>query len=316
VNTTVSYAGKVLVTGANGYIGSEVIRTLNMLGIAVAGTVRLKSPNAALIPIGNIDRHTNWAIALKDIDCVIHTAGKAHESTDGQDEYVYDEVNVAGTLRLLQESEKFGVKRFIFISTIKVHGEFSVKGCAFSEVAPCNPVPVYARSKLRAEQAIASFCEGKTIEYVIIRPPLVYAASAPANFRRLMKIANSCFPLPFGRIDNRRSMIALPHLVDIIRLCISHPRAANEVFDVSDDEALSLPQIIKALCTRAILKPWILPVPLKCLAVLNDRLYSQLVRSLEVDNSYVKKCIGWQPEQSALVALKNSAEQYKCSKMK
>jgi nucleoside-diphosphate-sugar epimerase len=251
------------------------------------------------------------------VDVVVHLAARAHVLQEGVADPLaeFRRVNVDGALSLARQSIANGVKRFIFISSIGVNGGFT-SGQAFTENSPEAPHADYAQSKQEAERALKTLAEGSGMELVVIRPPLVYAANAPGNFRRLLKLVASGLPMPFGSVNNRRTMVALPNLVDFINACIQHPAAANETFLVSDSQSISTGEMARLLSQGMGKTTMLLPVPdalMKWTAKLagKSNLYVQLCCSLEVDNAKARRLLNWQPPLTAQAALVQVGSQYK-----
>lgn len=307
---------RVLVTGATGFVGSALFdRLKHEPGIDIKGSVRSALPAAApdadcYRAVGDIGPDTNWSDALVDIDVVVHLAARAHILNDTYADPLaeFRRVNVEGALALARQAMAHGIKRFVFISSIGVNGSVTV-GEAFSEGSVPAPHADYARSKYEAEEALKKLLSPSSVELVIIRPPLVYAAHAPGNFRRLLKLVSLGVPMPFGRINNRRTMIALENLADFIVTCVNHPAAANETFLVGDSEDFSIGEMVTLLAKGMEKRSILLPVPALCLQLAarflgRQSLYTQLCCSLQVDTSKGTRLLGWKPPvraQSALV---------------
>lgn len=314
---------RVLVTGATGFVGNAVVDRLSRdAAFAVRGAVRsvnasVRALNCEYIPVGDIGAATDWSGALENVDVVVHLAARAHilQESDADPLAEFRRVNVEGALSLARQSIASGVKRFIFISSIGVNGG-STSGGAFTENSPEAPHADYAKSKQEAERALKSVAVDSGMELVIIRPPLVYAAHAPGNFRRLLKLVSSGIPMPFGSVNNRRTMVALPNLVDFICTCIPHPAAANETFLVSDSQSVSTGEMTRLLSEGMGKTTVLLPVPGALLrwtaSLLGKRnLYVQLCCSLEVDNSKARCLLSWQPPLTAQEALVQAGAHYK-----
>ena len=307
---------KILVTGANGFIGRDLCAFLRENGYSVRAAVRNNvrdvSGTDEYIQVGDIDELTDWQQALVGVDTVIHLAARVHI----MDETVIDpiesfrKVNVFGTERLAQMAAKAGVKRFIFVSSVKVNGEgcrdcFVASRLAMTEGAYTEkdipaPQDAYGISKREAEDRLAGIAVETGLQVVILRLPLVYGPGVKANFKSLLKIAGSGIPLPFKNISNRRSFLYLGNLVDAIVACINHPRAAGETFLVSDGEDVSTPDLIN-LIARAMGKKAILfslhPGILKalCRVVGKSEEFEKFTGSLFVDSSKIRKLLGWKP---------------------
>ncbi len=292
---------KVLITGSTGFIGSHVVQSFTNLGYEVIGINRRE--NSSPHVIRNITANTDWSDLLEGIDIIVHCAAEVHQM-DSSDSILsnYQETNLEGTLNLANQA-KSSVKRFIFLSTVKVNGEetFEQRFCA--DDAP-NPSGPYAISKANAENGLKEIAKSSKMEVVIIRSPLVYGPNPKGNLEILSKFLQKKIPLPFGSITyNSRSLVYVGNLIDFICVCSEHSAAKNETFLVSDDEDLSTVSMIsilaEALNTRAIL----LPVPAFILRVLFKLLgkkeyQSRLLGNLAVDINKNKELLDWNPKFS------------------
>ncbi|WP_122666796.1 NAD-dependent epimerase/dehydratase family protein [Pseudomonas viridiflava] len=308
---------KILVTGATGFIGKALLHRLATESeYQVTGSTRQENPEpsmASLIQVGTANAATDWSAALQDVDAVIHVA--AHLATPGSSLKELRSTNVDGTLALARQALSAGTRRFIFISSVGVNGS-TTHHAAFNEISLPAPADDYAQSKLEAEQALQKLLKGTEMEWVIIRPPLVYAGHAPRNFSRLMQWVSSGVPMPFAAIHNRRSMIALDNLVDFIALCIKHPAAANELFLISDGTDMSTAQLVTHLANGMGSSARLVPVP-KSLLRHGARLlgkgpmYSTLCASLAVDSDKARRVLGWTPPLATIDALIQSGRDYR-----
>ncbi|CAI8841474.1 NAD-dependent epimerase/dehydratase family protein [Pseudomonas neuropathica] len=308
---------KVLITGANGFVGRRLASVLRSEYDQLICCSRSAGSGAEFVTSPALSATADWVPLLTDVDVVIHLAGKAHNLGESRDVALegFKRTNVEGTLRLAEQALACNVKRFIFISSIGVNGS-STTEAAFNESSPAAPHADYAESKLTAEQKLDALCRGSSMELVIIRPPLVYAGQAPGNFRRLLKIVSSGLPLPFAAINNRRSMIALDNLVDFIRVCVTHPQAANGLFLVSDGVDLSTGEIVRLLAKGMNKKARLIAVPqfllLAGATLLGRRaIYTQLCCSLVIDSSKAQSTLGWVPVVSPQQALTDSGRDFK-----
>jgi len=300
---------KLLVTGGTGFIGEAVLRRVNALGMAVIAVTRSSSsrlPGAVpVISKGDLTPETDWSDVLKGVSVVIHTAARAHvtrEATVEQFKEIH-RVNVEGTLNLAQQAVEAGVRRFIFVSSIKVNGEQTIDGAAFKVEDPPSPKDPYGISKWEAEQRLMALAKESGMEVVVIRPPLVYGPGVKANFLSMMCWLYKGVPLPFGAIQNRRSLVALDNLVDLIMICIEHPAAANQIFLVSDGEDLSTTELLQRTASAMGKKALLLPIP-QCLLEFGlnitgkKALAQRLCGSLQVDISKTQEVLGWSPPVS------------------
>lgn len=296
----------VLITGANGFIGNDVAlklnsRECNLVRVSVR-KLNKNFPNAIQV-YENMDllADTDWSHALKNIDVVIHCAASAHLADCGSKESIsrFIKVNVSGTENLAYQAAMLGVKRFIFLSTLAVHGAETLLR-PFNVDDELQPHSDYARSKLAAEKKLAEISKATGMSIVVIRPPLVYGPNAPGKFGLLVRCVHWCLPLPLGNIKNKKSFVFLDNLVDLIICCINNPNASNQVFLVSDDEDISTTQLIKKV-GNALNKPtFLLPIPefiLRLFAKIfcKQKLAQQLLSSLQVDIEKTKLVLGWKP---------------------
>lgn len=300
----------VLVTGANGFVGSAVMNRLQGgREKECIGTVRdaslVGSVRGNIVGVGHIDAHTNWRTALGSADTVVHTAAVTHGGGRVGDEqkFLLTKVNVDGTLALARQAASSGVHRFIFLSSVKVHGEESLPGRPFSASAPANPSDDYAVSKWQAEQGLREIGRETGMDIVVIRPPLIYGPGVKGNFASLINILAKGIPLPFGAIENSRSLVSLPNLVDLIVCCIDHPREINQTFLVSDNEDVSTPELLRKLADAMEVRPRLVAVPpklllwgLTLLAKKDQGL--RLLGSLQVDITDTVQALDWEPPVS------------------
>ncbi|MGE8178733.1 NAD-dependent epimerase/dehydratase family protein [Pseudomonas fluorescens] len=310
----------ILVTGAAGFLGRALIGKLDSANIhRVTGSVRKLVAGGVesdrMIEVGDLSKSTDWTKALDGVDVVVHLAARAHILDAGDDQSEFDRVNVKGAVNLAEQALKSGVKRFVFISSIGVNGAYT-EDKAFDESSPASPHAIYAESKRRAEELLWKVVQGGSMELVIIRPPLVYAAHAPGNFQRLLKLVESGIPLPFGLTNNKRSMVSLDNLTDFISLCIDHPAAANELFLVADGADVSTKEIVCLLAEGMGQRARLFPVPEFIARVCSSMvgkasLYTQLFRSLVVDSSKARTLLGWMPLQSSSEALRDAGKRYR-----
>lgn len=299
-------AGAVLVTGASGFVGSALVRALLRDGVPVTAAVRAEGavpPAARRVAVGDIGATTDWTEALAGVHACVHLAGRAHvlheEAADPL--AAYRSVNVDGSLVLARQALAAGVTRFVYVSSIKVNGESTPSDRPFREEDPPAPEDAYGRSKLEAEEALRALVQGTRMSLVVIRPPLIYGPGVRANFRSLVRWLSRGVPLPLGALrTNRRSLLALDNLVDLIRTVLRHPAAANELFLASDGEDLSTVDLLERTARALGVRARLVPVPaalLQALAVLARRrpVYDRLAGSLRVDSSRATRLLGWRP---------------------
>lgn len=299
----------ILLTGASGFVGGAVLNCLTAVGYDVTAALRngqISLPsNVRRIVIPGLDAGTPWSEAFAGCDVVIHAAARVHvmneQTLDPLAEF--RKINVDGTLSLARQAADAGVKRFIFISSIKVNGEGTVFGkpyTAFDTPAPQDP---YGVSKMEAEHALRDMAKATGMEVVIIRPVLVYGPGVKANFLSMMSWLNKGVPLPLGAIHNKRSLVSLDNLVDLVVTCIDHPAAANETFLVSDGEDLSTTEMLRRMGQALGKNARLLPVPAGLLeagaAMLGKRAVAQrLCGSLQVDIRHTRETLNWNPPVS------------------
>lgn len=245
----------VLVTGANGFVGRYLCDYLRCYGYKVVGAVRCKAggegecSGADIILGPELAADSDWSGLLKGLDLVVHTAARVHvmQETEVDPLAAFRAVNVAGTLALARQAAAAGVRRFVFLSSIKVNGEMTLPGAPFTEQLIGPPTDPYGLSKFEAEQALLVLAAECKMEVVIIRPPLVYGPGVKANFARMIRWVRAGIPLPLAAVDNRRSLIGLGNLCDFIRCVLAHPAAANQVFLVSDGQDLSTTELLRQI---------------------------------------------------------------------
>jgi nucleoside-diphosphate-sugar epimerase len=266
------------------------------------------------IIVGSIDNNTDWSAALQSVDVVIHLAARVHVMHDSAaDPYAaFRKVNVDGTLKLATQASQAGVKRFIFMSSIKVNGEMTEVGKPFVEENPVSPQDAYGLSKLEAEQGLFRLAKQTGMEVVVIRPPLIYGAGVKANFASMMRAVYRGIPLPLGAIHNQRSFVYVDNLVSLILRCVDHPAAANQVFLVSDDHDLSTTELLQACAVALGVKPRLLPVPQRLIEIVARLLGKQSVAQrlcghLQVDISHARTLLDWMPPVSVMDGLKVTA---------
>lgn len=307
----------MLVTGANGFVGKKLCTELVQQGFAIRSAIRLLSNRAndsEQIVVGSIGAGTDWASALKNIDVVIHLAARVHvmneDAPDALTEFL--KVNVDGTLNLAVQAAKAGVKRFIYISSIKVNGESTEVDKPFTEQDAANPQDAYAISKYEAEQGLLLIAQQAEMDVVIIRPPLIYGPGVKANFANMLKAVKRGFPLPLGAIYNKRSFVYVGNLVSLIVCCIDHPSASNQIFLVSDGHDLSTTKLLQECAVALNVKSRLVPVPQNLIKVCTSLIGKQSVAqrlcgNLQVDISKTSSLLAWQPPISFADGLKATA---------
>jgi nucleoside-diphosphate-sugar epimerase len=298
---------KVLVTGATGHVARALLHSLSgdggwQLRAAVRAAPPLPVANCEYVEVGDLaSPAATVGGAAAGCDIVVHTAARVHVMDEGpSDADLYRRTNVDATLRLAREAAQSGVRRFVFLSTVKVNGESTAVGQAFAEDDVPLPQGAYAISKWEAERGLRDLCAGTGMEYVIIRPPLVYGPGVRANFQALASAVRRGMPLPVGAVRNLRSFVAMDNLVDFVRVCLQHAGAANQTFLVSDGHDLSTGELVRGMAA-ALGRPARVPsVPvwmLRTAGMLTGRQLTiqRLLENLQVDIGKARTQLGWNP---------------------
>lgn len=311
----------VMVTGANGFVGRALLERLGRESdyLALAGVRDASGDAAATVRrLGNLAHLPADPALLAGVDVVVHCAARVHvmRETSGDPLADFRAVNVHGSLQLARAAAAAGVRRFIYLSTIKVHGEGTSPGQPFTADSPLFPHDPYARSKQEAEQALRVLAQESGMELVIIRPPLVYGPGVKGNFLSLLRWVQRGIPLPLGSIDNRRSLVALDNLIDLIMTCLVHPAAVNRAFLVSDGVDLSTTELLRQLAAALGRPVRLLPVPPRWLAwaarmLGRPALSERLCGSLQVDCRATCEQLGWTPPLSVEAAMAATARAFR-----
>ena len=315
---------RILITGATGFVGQPLCRRLSNDGHMIRIALMSQNENtpegvSETVLIGDIAEGVDWSKAIKGIEVVIHLAARVHHMREevNNPHPLYYKVNTEGTTSLADAAVKAGVKRMIFMSTVKVHGEGT--DSPYHESDECYTEDPYALSKLKAEQALLEIGREQTMQIVIFRPPLIYGPAVRANFLRLFQFVDKGYPWPFGRLQNKRSILYVGNLIDAIALVIEHPAAAGEVFMISDGEDLSTPELYRriafSLGKKAVMFPF--DGSLFALALRSiDRgdIVRRLLGSLTVDSSKIRRELGWVPPFTLEQGLRETAEWYRSSR--
>lgn len=334
----------VFLTGATGFVGSALLNCLVADKSDVTALVRSESvdlPDGVQKVVGDLgllsersfdfaqddrvkkvaDLSATLRMTLKYIDVVVHAAARVHIMDDNSSEPLteFRKLNTNATLALARLAASAGVKRFVFLSSIKVNGEFTRPGKLFKADDTHIPEDPYGLSKYEAEQGLLQIAKETGMEVVIIRPPLVYGPGVKANFASMMRWINKGIPLPFGAIHNQRSLVALDNLVDFIALCADRdksPKAANKVFLISDGEDVSTTQLLKKVAQAFNKKSWLIPIPVSVMTFFarllgKKEVANRLFGSLQVDSSKARDLLGWQPVTTMDEQLKKTAKSFK-----
>ncbi len=312
---------RFLVTGSDGFVGSAMCNYLLSKSEEVVGSLRNEGLDAPIgidaKVVGDLNSETYWEDALNGVDVVIHTAARVHvmsdESVDPLSEY--RKVNVDGTVNLARNAAKKGIKRFIFISSIKVNGELTQDGNPFRADIDSMPLDPYGISKFDAENELKKISKETGMEFVIVRPPLIYGPGVKANFKKMVGWIAKGIPLPLGSIENKRSFVALDNLVDFLYRCATHSKAVNHTFLISDGHDLSTTELFKKVAFALGKRPRLLPVPVFILTAIGvvfrkADVVSRLVGNLQVDSTPAFELLGWRPVISVDNALKKVVEGY------
>ena len=310
----------ILVTGATGFVGNAVVQRLlaedqsRGLALALRRDDRRWTDRVLSHVVGDLEPTTDWTVALGGVSVVVHCAARVHVMIDSSTNPLeeFRRVNVAGTLNLAHQAAAAGVRRFVFVSSIKVNGEATHLGSAFEADDAPGPLDAYGTSKMEAEQGLRKLSAKTGMQVVIIRPPLVYGPGVKANFATMMRWLQRGVPLPLGAIHNQRSLVALDNLVDLIVTCLTHPAAANQTFLVSDGEDVSTKELLRRM-GRAMGRPArLIPVPaswLKLAAAIIGKadVAQRLCGSLQVDIEKTRRLLGWSPPVSLDEGLRRAA---------
>lgn len=297
----------ILLTGATGFVGAAVLESLKMhesvrivlrqpILSATHARERVEKFSASLSP------SQDWSLGLAGVSSIIHCAARVHVMREVESDPLaaFRSVNVEGTMALARQAAEAGVKRFVFISSVKVNGEDTQIGCPYTEDDIPAPQDAYGQSKYEAEIGLLRLAKETGMEVVIIRPPLIYGPGVKANFASLMNAVQHGWPLPLGAIHNQRSLVALDNLVDFILTCLRHPKAADQIFFVSDGHDLSTSELVRGMAHAAGVQPRLISIPSWALQAGASLLgkgaaVQRLCGNLQVDISKARNLLGWAP---------------------
>ena len=310
----------IAITGSNGFIGNYLCKYLIKFGYKIRRIQRKKEKNVFLID--NIENNNNWESVLAGVDVVIHCASKVHSFQNSKKANTdYESINVLATKRIAKEAAKLNIKKLIFLSTVKVYGEKTFPNNPFNNKTKLCPKDSYSKSKCEAEDVLRDVSKKYGLKIVIIRIPLVYGPFVGANFLNFIKLVNLNIPLPFGKIQNRRSIIFVGNLADFIRKCIVSKNALNKTFVVSDHNPVSTKDLARLVAKGLNKNIIIFKLPLRFLKIIgqitnNTQKINRLIESLEVDPRETFKCINWVPPYSTQQGIKITLDWFKREKVK
>lgn len=298
----------ILVTGATGFVGRALVARLEQdrrsLVVALRGdSVARWTGGGQAVSVGDLSLETDWSAALQGVEVIVHCAARVHVMRESESDplTVFRRVNVEGSLRLARQAAAAGVKRMVFVSSVKVNGEATRPGRPFRADDPGGAQDAYGISKQEAETGLMQVAAQTGLEVVVLRPPLIYGPGVKANFAALARAVMRGLPLPLGAVTaNRRSLVALDNLVDLLVTCVDHPAAANQVFLAGDGEDLSTTDLIRRMAAVSGRRPWLLPVPAGWLQAGANLLgrgdtAQRLLGDLQVDIGKTRDLLGWAP---------------------
>ena len=308
--------GMTLVTGASGFVGSHLMEEMIQRGLPVRGVTRGTVPGLVAVP--SYGPEMDWSACLEGVDTVVHLAARAHilkeEAADPLREF--RQANVVAMQNLAEQASSAGVRRFVLVSSIGVNGNVTEPGKPFTSADAPLPHSDYATAKAEAEASLKEICSTKALEFVIIRPPLMYGPGVQANFLRLMKLAARGIPSPFGAVNNKKSFLYVKNLCDLIITTLDHSEAANKVFLVSDGHDVSTDELYRDLMVALGKKPYRLPMPAGLLKVIGSivgvrKTIDQLVGDLQIDDRDMRAQLGWKQPYTYMAGIDATAKAFK-----
>jgi len=314
-------AMRIFLTGGNGFVGRSMLEYLASterweLCASVRAPVAMPVPGVTYVGLGEVYAPDGWIAAMQGTSVVVHTAASVHRARSSRrDLAAYRLVNVEGSLNVARQAAAAGVRRFVYLSTVKVHGENSVAGSPFRATDDLAPVGPYAQSKLEAEQALRRFADASSMELVIVRPPLVYGPGVGANFLAMMQWLVKGVPMPLGGIESKRSLVSANNLVDLLRCCCAHPSAAGGTFLVSDGEDLTTSELLLRLGDALGHPARLFGVPSEMLRfafrlIGRSEYVQQLLEPLQIDLEHTRDLLGWRPRVGVARSLALVADWY------
>lgn len=312
---------RILITGATGFVGRRLLTTLSQnSALPLIAAVRKPTDLPTHVHqalVADLDAQTDWRQALRGVDVVVHLAARVHVMSEQTHDPLseFRRVNVAGTLALARQAAEAGVRRFVFVSSIKVNGERTTPGHPFTAEDVPAPVDPYGVSKAEAEAGLRQLAESTAMEVVILRPPLIYGPGVKANFAAMMSGLQRGLPLPLGNTGNARSLLALDNLVDLIIHCLDHPGAANQTFLASDCEDLSTTALLQQMGAALGHPARLFPFPraliwLGARALGKGSIYQRLFGSLQLDTAKTRQLLAWTPPLTVQQALQQVAADF------
>ncbi len=311
-----------LVTGATGFVGRAICEELIHRRFLVRGAVRDLSTDlpgeCAVKQVGDIGSHTDWSDALQGVDVVLHLAARVHVIKDGSIDPLaeYRKINVLGAENLARQAVRAGIKRLVYVSSIKVNGEETKSRQSYSEINQPSPQDPYGISKWEAEQALQRVAAETGLEVVIIRPPLVYGIGVKGNLAQMLSAVSRRIPLPFAAVRNQRSLIYVGNLVDALISCSIHPAAAGKTYLVCDGEDISTPELLNSLGDEMGRPARLFQCPMWLLSMMgkiagrSDQLL-RLTGSLQIDSHKICSELNWKPPYRLQQGLQKTAQWYR-----